>query len=266
VIGPGAAQRGGFTLFEVIVAIAMILALLGIMFNVASDLLEARSRLHEITARQRAATTVIDRVEADLATCLVADGRAGAGVVGDARSLRVLSRGVSLAEAGAPGAVVGAGDLQVAEYRFDADRRVIEGRRRSWSARSSPPPAFTALGGVVHQASFRYHDGLAWRDEFDSLRERRLPHAVEVAVWFDAPPGEEPVGDPLTVDEVNPDRAEREPEFLPTFDEEAVAMNPDRLGLSPAAPDRVRVILILDAGSTGQPGSSSAGRPEGLVP
>src|SRR3712207_4257138 len=94
--------RRAFTLAEVLVAIAILLALVGTMFGFLFDLLSSRQRALEATSQQRAASALIDRLEADLFTCLVGDRRHGAGVAGEGERVRVLSRGVaaSLAERG----------------------------------------------------------------------------------------------------------------------------------------------------------------------
>ena len=115
--------RRGFTLVEVLVATALMLALVGAMYGFLHDLVSVRARVLDLTARQRAAAAVLDALESRLACTLVADAVDGAGVRGDASSLTVLSRGVTarLAPATEDDAPL-LGDLQRLELRFEGER------------------------------------------------------------------------------------------------------------------------------------------------
>ncbi len=238
--------------------IGLVVALFGSMFIFLFELLASRGRALEISARQLAASTLIERVEADLLTCLVGDRGAGAGVEGDAGRLRILTRGVavSLAERGVDDPAV-FGDLQVAEYRFNAATRRIEGRRAAVGDGDTDPGAYAPLGGPVHRMRFRFLDGAQWRESFDSLESDRLPVAVEIAVWFD-PPAED-----LSRPSAPPPPASTEPERLTFdatagFDEDAHARRSD-LDFEEPRPDRLRLIIIPDASSTpGRDGPAEA--------
>jgi type II secretory pathway pseudopilin PulG len=240
--------HAAFTLVEVLLAIALMLALMGAMFGFAHAMMHARQRINEGTARHRAATALIERLEADLATCIAGDQALGAGVVGDESSLRVLTRGVSahLAESDPDAAFF---DLQRAEYRFDAARGRIELRRGLAAVGADAGDAggpFHSLGGAMSRVRFRYHDGGAWRGSFDSLASDRLPAAVEVAVWFDG--GADAVaGGAEELEE--PDRLTFDAGA--GFDEEEWAMRADRDFRRESPPDRVRVIAIIDPGEEG---------------
>ena len=85
-----------FTLIEVLIAIALTLALLGAMFGFLFDLLSTRAAVMEASMRQRAAGSIMDHLERDLMACLVGDDTVGAGVEGDAMSVRILSRQVAV--------------------------------------------------------------------------------------------------------------------------------------------------------------------------
>ena len=178
--------RHGFTLLEVLIAIALIGALLGSMFAFMHELLQSRSRALDYTARQLAAATLIDHVERDLIACVVGDATLGAGIDGDASRLAILSRGVAahLAERGIDEGVLD--DLQQTEYRFQDASRLIEVRRGTpRPGRDTMTDDFVAIGPAF-KVRFRYHDGDRWSDTFDSLAANRLPGAVEVAVWYRA--------------------------------------------------------------------------------
>ena len=89
------AHCNGFTLLEVLIAITLMLALLGSMFAFTFNMLSSRARASDYSHKQLAATTLIERIESDLMTCLVGDRRIGAGVKGDESALQILSRAVA---------------------------------------------------------------------------------------------------------------------------------------------------------------------------
>ncbi|MHC4990737.1 MAG: prepilin-type N-terminal cleavage/methylation domain-containing protein, partial [Planctomycetota bacterium] len=168
--------RRGFSLLEVLIAIGLVIVLLGAMFAFMFDTLAARARALEHAGWQRAATTLIERVELDLMSCVVGDRVNGAGIDGDNTSLRILTRGVAahLAAAG-PGDPAVFGDLQQVEYRFEEDTGRLEARRMPAGARAGGNTPFAPLGGAVYKVRFRYHDSSGWRDSFDSLLQGELP-------------------------------------------------------------------------------------------
>ena len=235
-------RKRAFTLLEVLVSIALMMALVGSMMAFFWDMLSTRRRALEHTAMHLAAATLVERVESDLMSCLVGDNVSGAGIEGDGESLRILSRTVAahLAQRGPVPEVLG--DLQRTEYRFDAGDGLIEARRLSIGESSTAEASFVPLGGGVHKVRFRYHDSRMWRDTFNSLSANRLPLAVEVAVWFDPWPGEAALED-----------ASGAPEARLTydadggFDEAEYARLSDSDFFEEPRPDRIRVILIPDA-------------------
>ncbi len=259
-----APRHRGFTLLEVLIATGLILALFGSMFTFLFDLLSARERALDHAAKQLAATTLIERVEADLMSCLVGDDVRGAGIEGNSTHLKILTRSVagSLARRGGNDPAV-FGDLQSAEYRFDDPSGHIEIARGPNPDPTETAGTFTAVGGPVFLVRFRYHDGSGWRESFDSLAADRLPVAVEVAVWFDPWPG---VRRPPDLG----DSAQR-PERLTfdaddAFDERAFARDSDLELFDEPMPDRIRVIAVLDPLGPGEDdGDLSPETQEGLL-
>jgi len=254
----------GFTLLEVLVAIALIGGLLLSMLAFVHNLLSSRDRALAATGRRLAAAALIEHIEHDLMTCVAGDLASGSGIQGDGRTLRVMSRGVAVTEPGLrDGSVLG--DLQVSEYRFDENTGLIEARRLEPGDAIAAPDFFDDRDvpvldhgfeplGRVHLVRLRYLDDGRWRDDFDSLTAGRLPVAVEVAVWYrpwpgqaereatsDDDPGDGDQGSRLTFD----DRAGG-------FDEAEYARRSDVEGQDEPRPDRVRVIVIPD-GSTDDP-------------
>lgn len=240
-------SRGAFTLIEVLVAIALILALVGTMYAFLHDMLSARRRVIEHVWQETAASALIKQLDVDLQTCIVGDSVHGSGVQGDATRLRILSRGVAahLAGRGVDDPDVFS-DLQLAEYRFNAANQRIEGRRGPAQATGPSAPPLAPLEGQVSRVRFRYHDGRQWQVQFDSRVSNRLPIAVEVAVWYqdhssasaqNASADHEDSVDDSASDESSPDADDA---FLePAAPEDEASVPP---------PDRIRIILIPDAG------------------
>ncbi len=236
-------SRCGFTLLEVLIVIGLVSALLGSMFTFMFNMLSSRDRALQYSAQQLAATTLIERVSADLMTCVVSDAEAGSGVEGDTQRLRILTRSVaaSLAERGVGDPAV-LGDLQITEYTFNESQQQITASRRFVQTNSNDRTSKAPLGGSVYKVRFRYHDGTSWRDTFDSRSYGHLPLAVEIAIWFEPWPGEEPV---QILQEDEPDRLTFD--AIDTFDEREFAERSDMALYSEPKPDRIRVIVIPDA-------------------
>ena len=223
------------------------------MFGFFWDTLSARQRIIDETARRRAAATLIERLERDLMTCIVGDRAVGAGVKGDETSLRILTRSVPvrLAEQGASSGDAFC-DLEFAEYRFDGPGGGILAGRTLARAGRTPRTDLFALGGEIHKVRFRYHDGDGWRETFDSLGADRLPGAIEVAIWYDAWPGEES-DDGFASEGAEPIELPQRLTYDETagFDEEAYAELSDMDLTDEPPPDRIRVIIVPDAATGG---------------
>lgn len=258
-----ARSPGGFTLFEVLIAIALMLALVGSMFGFLFDMLHSRGRAQEYGGQQRAASTLIDRLDSDLVACIVGDSSSGAGVKGDEHHLRILTRAVfaNAAESDVDDAEV-FGDLQLAEYRFVPEQQRLEARRSPAGA-VSQASAFLPFHDpkvAIPHVRFRYFDGQQWQASFDSLESNHLPVAVEVAIWFNPWPGDS-LHDSASsgwaeADEV-PDSARSATTRSAAFDDEAYARRGDRGLADEPPPDRVRVILIPDAAGDDETGGST---------
>lgn len=229
----------GFTLLEVLIALGLSGALLASAFSFYFNLMNTRTRLIERADEQRAADVIIERIEADLTTCIVGDGQIGAGVKGNSTSLTIAHRGVSasLADRGVDDPAV-FGDLQISQFQFNANQQTISIQQRS--GRESSFGASHDLTSRIAKLRFRYFDGSQWRDTFDSLSAGTLPIAVEVAIWFDHADEE---------DALSAEASDDEPldEFAGGFDEFAYAMRDDRGFEREPLPDRSRVIVVPDA-------------------
>lgn len=218
-------MRRAFSLIELLVAVALIGAIASAMTFFTWRLIERRDRLTAMVQRQQGLAVLLGHIEADLLTCVAAEG-AAPGVSGTGESLRLLSRGVGLV-AGPGGPDLS--DLQGTEYRFSGGR--VTGRRWAGASASASLGEDEIVAGVG-RIRFRYFDRGAWRASFDAAKEGRLPAAIEVAVWYDAPPSEHDP-EPSRPDEAG---SAGEPQAAPVEEDDPVG----------PAPDRVRIIIVPD--------------------
>ncbi len=187
------------------------------------------------------ATVALDVLAGRLTVATASDAAGGSGIVGDATSLRVTGSGVSIHRLASGSDLSPLVDRISVELRLESEGLEI---REDDEARSVLVPGMFAV-------RFRYHDGRAWRDSWDSGTDG-LPVAVESRFWFDPwtegrwpdwmpfPEDETDFGDSLESfdGEVAGEFAEFEELDRPT--PVAVAMEDG------PAPDRVRVIALLD--------------------
>ncbi len=257
----------GFSLLELLVAVAIIATLVGTMSGFLIDVLRTRDELERLGSRERAVGVLLDTLERDLQVVLATGPGGERGVRGDATGLRlaVAATPVRLVAGSRPAA--GLGTIQWLDVRFDAATGTLRMRREAARAADEPdaasPPTdspdedagFPAeesaatiaaapdeLGGRFHQVRFRYHDGLGWRDRFDGMAAG-LPVAIEVAVWFDPWPGAEEAG---STDEAVTDEA-MVPDFAAAFDDAGDTPLLAAGGSAEPPPDRRRIIAIPDA-------------------
>ncbi len=235
--------RHAFTLIEVLIAIALALMLGAVMFAFLHDMLATRARMMAFASSQRAATTLIDRIEADLATCIAGDSSNGPGVQGDHGRLRILTRSVmpQLASRGMddPHALA---DLLLIEYHHNAQTRAVEASKNSagrFGDQSGASPRQSIVGEIA-RVRFRYLVDRQWQASFNSLDAARLPDAVEICVWFNLPDASDEAFASLMEESTSfrSDRGERRGGAVDMTDEDGERLPP---------PDRRRVIVIPDA-------------------
>ena len=247
---PGAGGfRRGFSLFEVVVSIGVILALATALGAFVRDVSRSRERLDLAMARQRAADAAMDSLERALATTVVEDAILGVGVRGSADRIEVVARGVPAWRLG----------------NAMSRRRSLEDRERLSLSGGDPALGEAIIrrgegpeareGRLPATLRFRYHDGEAWRSAFDSVREGRLPVAIEVSLWWprDGDASEDSREDfsqlvderALGADDAESDEASLEDERRGVAASLDVAR--EELGGPMRDPDRVRVIAVPDA-------------------
>jgi len=239
-------RHPGFSLFEVLVAIAILVTLLSSIFGVLFELGDVRRRVVARSAQLEDSTQLIEWIERAVLTCVLEGPAGDAGFSGDATSMRIIARECLADVEDADGWAIGAHRLSVS---FEPTGGTIMMGQSPAVGLSSSDDASSGLPstGVFGDIRFRYHDGEAWRESFDSVRAGRLPRAVEVAIWFD--PWRTRPEDVLfggeSLEDIMPERST----FDATggFDERAFAFESDAAIDEPPVPDRLRVLVVPDA-------------------
>ena len=224
-----ARRRGGFSLVEVLLALALLAGIAGGALGLLEHVSRRASQTRAHAARVLECGRLFDRLESALATC-VAQGRDGsAGVRGDANSIDVTHLGVVGVRGGR-----GADQRTLALRWNEADRSISATFRASGVEQTTE-----TLVENVERISLRYFHGARWRSSYDSVAQGAMPSAIELSVWF------VPVGEVIT--------SETRPSSGQPSDPRTVE---DRLELEaregePAShsrePDRTRIIVIPDA-------------------
>ncbi len=230
--------RPAFTLFEVLLAIALALALSGAVLAFMDDLMTRRARTIEAIEDLAAGDSVIARLEQELMTTFVEDAQMGAGVRGTRTRLTVLSRGVIPPMVGDP-QTIALGDLQGVIVEFDEREGVLRMGRFS---RQDEPVRMDIVSERVTDLRLRFSDGRAWSESFNSARRGMLPVAVEVAIWFGDRREEE--ADAVGVGRGDDALSGEEAMLREAIRGEEDASPEQRV----RRPDRLRVIAIPDGG------------------
>ncbi|MEZ6242874.1 MAG: prepilin-type N-terminal cleavage/methylation domain-containing protein [Phycisphaerales bacterium] len=236
-------RRHGFTLIEVMLALALVALVAGLTFGM---LIEMGSRERSVSehARRLAQTgELFETIERALGGSMVATGDGGAGLSGGKGELRIVHRGV------APAGDDAIRDMIELGLRWDATNGTIVGTHAFAGGDAGDEEVL--VEGVSY-VSIRFYVGSRWRGSYDSASEGELPTAVEVAVWFGPPPALPEVAParPTDVrDEVAP-ASDFEAMFADEFDALVPEAGPDALDAPPIptrAPDRRHVFAVPDA-------------------
>lgn len=182
----------GFTLIEMIIALALIVGLMGSVLVFYRHTTSVRDSVLDKAQSLAARRLVMDRLTDELRS---AAGVSNIGVVGSSDQIRFVT--CVLPDVNASSSqVFGAAppppqtDLSLVGYRLrmnvdDQGQPVVEGLERSWqpvldlAAAEAPPASVTLLAPSIQFISFRYFDGSAWQSQWSRAD---LPLAVEVTI------------------------------------------------------------------------------------
>jgi hypothetical protein len=172
----GCSLRGGFSLLEAIVGVAIATAFLGAIALFTTNLGDSRARLARTSREIDCAEAVFTALERACATAVVA-ANGGAGIEGNESSVRIVRSAVGLGNDGQPVF----GELSATAVSFDAGaRRVSVARGTTRDALSAP----------VRALRIRYLAEDGWQDAFDSTDGGAFPVGIEVSIWFDRSNGD----------------------------------------------------------------------------
>lgn len=247
-------HRRAFTLIEVMLALAIMLALAGTVYTFLFDLIDSRDRIMSESDRSRMGIGALEQLERDIMTTIAGSTKLGTGIRGTPTSIELLSRGVTLPIEIDSQTVLG--DMQGVSLSWDGQYGTLSASR--WDVLAGARTAPEVISDKVAYLQLRYYDGSQWRGSFTSSSE--LPVAIEIAIWFgkveyagaSTPglsdlPGEAPPSDNAAI----PEWFEKE---QPGFEEEEF----DEVPIPPQRPpDRLRVMLIPDGPSAGWEGGPS---------
>lgn len=228
----------GFTLVEVLAAIALLVLLAAAVMSFLGVLRERQKTVGDAYERQRGLAIVMERMDAEIITCFADDGEGHAGIEGSENSLKLGSRGVGIATLGAQSMRMSS--TQISEISLAGDELRMS---RSESEGALPQVLRVQKVGKVR---FRYHDGKSWLSSFNSRSAKGLPVAIEVSVWFaQSMPAEHSVGG-------SAETADGESESTREFSDAGVVEIP---------PDRVRIYVVPDGASASDVTDESLDQP-----
>lgn len=254
-VRPGANRRPprAFSLLEVLLALAILLALTGSVYAFLDSVMTQRQRVERAAANQQIAGAVIEQIETAVFTTLAGSPSVGTGLRGTNDRLTVLTRGVTPPLMTTTTAVP-MGDLQVVRFEFDPVHRQLSASRRD-ALDDQTRPTTELISDQVERVRFRYYTGSAWVSSFDARKAGRLPAAVEVAIWFmqgDNPdaPTEAEAAEVAAFEEARRSGANMGGDET-AIPEPGLLADPPEPAMPTRRPDRVRVIAIPDASDAG---------------
>lgn len=234
-----APPRRGLSLLEVLVAIGLLMALGVALASFVGDLRRSRERIATAIERQRAADALLEEIERAIATTLVEDALLGTGLRGRADRLEVVSRTVAAWRLGDP-------SLRHLALE-DRERLAImpDGAERTRIERRGAAGGDGGRGELPIAIRFRYLDEGQWVESFDSVERGSLPRAVEITLWWSQPPPDAEIEPADLESQFGFEEEPLDDPPLPASPRSAAARGA-RAGSADAAPDRRRVVAIID--------------------
>ena len=191
-------RRLGFTLFELLLAIALLMALVFTLLPASHQIMSSSIRAAERSDQISQLSILTDIVERSMFTLVATDADGNPGLVVTETSLKLVSCGVALHN----DEVGDADDLQSVEISHSDNQLRIRSGNGEWSG---------LLSGV-ERVDFAFYDGDAWQS--GGGQSEAAPSAVAISVWFGAP---EPEGDIDLEQPADLEEDDREPHWRRVF-------------------------------------------------
>ncbi len=191
-------RRLGFTLFELLLAIALLMALVFTLLPASHQIMASSVRAAERSDRISQLSILTDIVERSMFTLVATDADGNPGFVVTETALKLVSCGVALHN----DEVGDADDLQTVEISHSDNQLRIRSGNGAWSG----------LLSSVERVEFAFYDGDAW--QFGGGQSEAVPFAVAISVWFGEPEPE----DLIELEQLaGPEEDDREPDWRRVF-------------------------------------------------
>ena len=188
----------GFTLLEMLVALAMIAALAGALYASLKIAFRARDSATRCLEPVRKCSAAVALLKADLRSAAGPNGLLAGPMLGDSQTDPAGNETDSLefyAAIGQAGDTGAGGDIRKVEFACEpaidsGDNILVRRLTSNLLAANEVEPDTEVICRGVRSFTLRYYDGTTWYDSWDSTAMGDLlPMAVEVSVELANPPG-----------------------------------------------------------------------------
>ncbi|MCB9836481.1 MAG: prepilin-type N-terminal cleavage/methylation domain-containing protein [Phycisphaera sp.] len=197
-------MRRSFTLIEMMIALALIMALVLILLPATNRIMSSTTAASDRNHRLAQIALLSDVLDRAMLTSVAQDASGRLGFVGNTTSLQVSSAGVSML----PRSEGQPDDIQSIVVAFEGDAITLRQDRGSRKR---------LLDGVK-SCRIEYSTGDGWTEDFDGASG--LPRAVAVSVWFAPDQFDEPDDVPALSNEIAAIEeidSERDPDWRRVF-------------------------------------------------
>ena len=161
-------HRRAFTLFELLLSIALLSALVFTLLPASLRVIESTANAKQRSKRFTQLSILADVMDRSLMTLVAVDEDGGPGFASSSSGIQMVTCGVSLQESDSESA----DDLQLVEMNHSGSQLRIRVRGGAWQV----------LLDRVEKVEFSNFDGDSWQDV--DGQSASIPAAVAVSIWF----------------------------------------------------------------------------------